>query len=170
MAVVIGLAGYSNSGKTTLVTKLVRHFVGKGLRTGVIKHDGHGHYKEVEGADSTLFIEAGADAAMVVSPDAYRVYRRQALLEWEQMLSQLPLQELDLVLVEGFKGGAHDQIAIFRHADQASLLNQLYKPPIAAVAPVELWEYAEALEIPCFEPDDINSLAGLIQERYRLFI
>ncbi|MFH5185463.1 molybdopterin-guanine dinucleotide biosynthesis protein B [Paenibacillus sp. TAB 01] len=170
MAAIVGLAGFSNSGKTTLVTKLVRYFTALGVRTAVIKHDGHGHYKEAAGADSTLFIEAGAQATVVVSPDAYRLYRKQTFEDLETVIAALPLAELDLVLIEGFKQGPHDKIALFRSPEQASLLDQLPEKPIAAVTPQALREYAVSRGIPSFDPDDISSIASMIQERYRLSI
>lgn len=170
MAAIVGLAGFSNSGKTTLVTKLVRHFTALGLRTAVIKHDGHGHYKEAAGADSTLFIEAGAQATAVVSPDAYRIYRKQKVEELDTVIQALPLAELDLVLIEGFKQGTHDKIVLFRSPEQASLLDQLPNKPIAAVTPQALREYAVSRGIPSFDPKDIHSIAAMIQERYRLSI
>ncbi|WP_051620339.1 molybdopterin-guanine dinucleotide biosynthesis protein B [Paenibacillus sp. UNC451MF] len=156
----IGFAGYSDSGKTTLISRLVRHYQEQGIRTGVIKHDAHGHYKEAVGSDSSQYIQAGAAAAVVVSPESHIVYHRESK-SLEQMLDDLQSDELDLILVEGFKKGNHDQIALFRSPEQADIIKQLPKPPVAIIAPEQLSVYRSA-NIPFFDPEDIVLIAEFI--------
>lgn len=160
MIPVIGFAGYSDSGKTTLIAALVRHFRLQGKRIGVIKHDGHGHYKEAEGTDSSKYKEAGADAAVVVSPDSLTVYRRKPLT-FDQVVAELQNEKLDLILVEGFKRERHDQIAVYRNAEQGMIMQRLPKPPIAVIAPRELHERQNAA-MPAFEPEHVESIADFI--------
>ena len=62
LAVVIGFTGYSNSGKTRLISRLVSYLALTNIRCAVVKHDAHGHYKEAKDSDSAQFIEAGAAA------------------------------------------------------------------------------------------------------------
>lgn len=65
---VLQLVGYSNSGKTTLLTKLIPLFEQSGLRVGVVKHDG-GHDFEVDqpGKDTWRYREAGATLVAITS-------------------------------------------------------------------------------------------------------
>ncbi|MCS7460135.1 molybdopterin-guanine dinucleotide biosynthesis protein B [Paenibacillus doosanensis] len=164
----IGFAGFSDSGKTTLVSRLIAYFQERGVRTGVIKHDAHGHYKEAEGTDSAGFIAAGAAAAAVVSPDSYIVYRREPRL-LEQLVGELrsnQAEPLEIILIEGFKRAGHDQLAIFRNEEQSRILQLLAKPPIAVVAPAELEKY-RIEGVPFFHPDDIAMIGKFIQERVK---
>ncbi|WP_079908637.1 molybdopterin-guanine dinucleotide biosynthesis protein B [Paenibacillus sp. 32352] len=156
----IGFAGFSDSGKTTLISRLVKHYQNQGIRVGVIKHDAHGHYKEAAGSDSSQYIHAGASAAIVVSPESYIVYRREPHT-LEQMVEKLQSEALDLILVEGFKQGKHDQIALFRSEEQANIINQLPREPVAVVAPMELTGCCPDF-VPHFAPDDIASIAEFI--------
>jgi molybdopterin-guanine dinucleotide biosynthesis protein B len=163
MTKIIGIAGFSNSGKTTLITRLVAHFARRGVRTAVVKHDAHGHYKEAEGTDSSLYMQAGASAAVVVSPDAYVVLRREAIA-LEVMLSTLRAEAYELILVEGFKNGTHDKIAIFRDAEQAAILLALPQPAVAVAAPAELGHLSPAL-LPFLDLDNIGAIARWIGNR-----
>jgi molybdopterin-guanine dinucleotide biosynthesis adapter protein len=160
MTTVIGFAGYSNSGKTTLIAKVAAHFEQKELRVAVIKHDAHGHYKEAAGSDSALFLGAGASASIVVSPHQTVLCKRETL-QLEQVLQQLDGQ-YDLILIEGFKRETHPKIAIFRDEEQAGIVEAVTPPPIAWVTP----DAALALDkrqVPVFHPDDLLSICQFIE-------
>lgn len=64
MIPVVGICGASNSGKTTLVEKLLPELNRRGLKVGVLKHHGHGGPvatpAEWQGKDSDRLIKAGA--------------------------------------------------------------------------------------------------------------
>ena len=64
--VIFQVSGYQNSGKTTLVNKIISGLKGKGLSVVTIKHHGHGGKPETpEGKDSSNHIESGAAASIV---------------------------------------------------------------------------------------------------------
>ncbi|MCR8631119.1 molybdopterin-guanine dinucleotide biosynthesis protein B [Paenibacillus radicis (ex Xue et al. 2023)] len=161
MTSVIGFTGFSNSGKTTLISKLVAHFTNSGLKVAVIKHDAHGHYKEAEGTDSTHYRQAGAAATVVVSPTSYMAFRREAV-DLEQIVEMLQAQSYELILVEGFKNGTHDKIALFLNEEQAEIFESLSQAPAAAASLESLKELAPAT-IPFFNIDDISGIAAWIE-------
>ncbi len=156
---VVGFAGFSNSGKTTLIARLVPRLKERGLRPAVIKHDGHDHYREAEGSDSETFIRSGADAVVVMSRAAVRKFRRsRATLE--EVIAGLE-GECDLVLIEGFKRGSHPMVAVFRSREQAAVLRELASPPIAWVTTCAS-DAEEAPACPVFHPDEIGEIAAFI--------
>ncbi|MCZ8518015.1 MULTISPECIES: molybdopterin-guanine dinucleotide biosynthesis protein B [Paenibacillus] len=161
-ATVIGLAGWSNSGKTTLLAKLAGLLEEQGVRVAVIKHDAHGHYKEEDGADSTSFVRAGASAVIVVSPDAVRTYerRRTGLQETVERLQESGLY--DYVLVEGFKKELHDKIALFRTPSEAGILRELSPQPLAWVTPDAGAAGFPPAGVPVFHPDDVRGIACFV--------
>jgi molybdopterin-guanine dinucleotide biosynthesis protein B len=164
MTEVIGFAGFSGSGKTTLIARLVERLAVKGLRTAVIKHDAHGHYKEAAGTDSALYKEAGAAATVVVSPEAYVAFRREAV-NLEAVIRQLDLEDsYDLILVEGFKNESHPKIAVFRNAEQAEILRILPTAPVAAAAPQALRALAPE-SIPFIDLNDVETAAEWLERR-----
>ena len=65
---IIGFAAYSGTGKTTLITQIVRELKAQGYRVCVIKHDAHQFEIDREGKDSWRFAQAGADMTILSSP------------------------------------------------------------------------------------------------------
>lgn len=113
---VIGFAGYSGAGKTTLVEALVALMTQRGLKVSVIKHAHHHFDVDREGKDSWRHRKAGAYEVLLASD------RRMALMrEYEQpvdlsvhdMLAQLD-PAVDWVLIEGFKHGDMPKIEVWR--------------------------------------------------------
>ena len=68
---VLAVSGVHNSGKTTLLEKLLPLLRRRGLKVGVIKHDGHDFTPDVPGTDSFRLREAGADGVAVYSSQRY---------------------------------------------------------------------------------------------------
>ena len=58
---VLAVSGLHNSGKTTLLEKLLPALRSRGLKVGIIKHDGHDFTPDVPGTDSYRLREAGAE-------------------------------------------------------------------------------------------------------------
>lgn len=110
--VVSFVAASSNSGKTTLIEKVVRNLKARGLRVAVIKHASKGFELDRPGKDSWRFQAAGADTVMLVSPDRMAfmtaVDREPGFDELERMV------DADVVLYEGFKKHAANKIEVFR--------------------------------------------------------
>jgi molybdopterin-guanine dinucleotide biosynthesis protein MobB/molybdenum cofactor biosynthesis protein MoaC len=101
---VLCFAGWSGSGKTTVIENLLPRLKARGLRTAVVKHDVHGLGPEKENKDSARFRRAGAAQVVLSGPG-----RETAL---EDCLGQI--EGADLILVEGFKRCAYSQIGISR--------------------------------------------------------
>jgi len=106
-----GLAGWSGSGKTTLMRRLLPELIGRGLTVSTIKHAHHGFDVDQPGKDSYEHRQAGATEVLVSSG------KRWALMHELRGRPQPSIEELverltpvDLVILEGFKGGAHDKL------------------------------------------------------------
>lgn len=163
MAHCIGLAGYSNSGKTTLLSQLVVEMKRRGHRIAVMKHDAHGHYREAAGADSTVFVEAGADAVVTISPDAIHVYEERKNSSLDEQL--LAYHHLDYIFIEGFKREKHPKIAIFRTIEQRRIVSELVPSPIAIATDLEMDEAVGLY--PQFDLNDIRGIANFIEQYFK---
>lgn len=119
----LGIVGWKNSGKTTLVEALVQEMTAQGLRVSTVKHAHHAFDVDVPGKDSYRHREAGAHEVIVASD------QRWVLMHETRSGPQSSLDELiaklapcDLVLVEGFKHGTHPKIEVVRHAREEGLI------------------------------------------------
>lgn len=113
---VIGFAGYSGAGKTTLVEALVALMTQSGLKVSVIKHAHHQFDVDREGKDSWRHRKAGAYEVLLASDRRLalmREYEQPVELTVRDMLAQLD-PAVDWVLIEGFKHGELPKIEVWR--------------------------------------------------------
>ena len=113
----IGFAGWSGAGKTTLIVKLIPVLVARGLRVATVKHAHHGFDVDREGKDSWLHRQAGAQSVLVASARRWALMHELADAPEPSLaehLSRLP--HADIVLVEGWKADPHPKIEVFRTA------------------------------------------------------
>ena len=154
---VFGVVGWKNSGKTTLVERLVAEFVRRGWRIATIKNAHHDVDIDRAGTDSFRHRAAGATEVALVGGRRYAIMREQAEPTLEEVLARLA--PADLVLIEGFKRKPHAKIEI-RAGDGPSLARD--DPNIVAIAadamPVET-------HLPWFRRDDIAGIADFIAAR-----
>lgn len=98
---VLGICGFSNSGKTTLIEEILPELLRKNLRVAVVKHDAHRIDVDRPGKDSDRLFKAGADVFLHGDQQFYRLHRKHAL-HLNDFLLQL-VKGYDLILVEGYK-------------------------------------------------------------------
>jgi molybdopterin-guanine dinucleotide biosynthesis protein B len=154
---VIGLAGWSGAGKTTLVAKLLPALIAKGLRVSTIKHAHHAFDLDTPGKDSWVHRQSGATEVLVSSG------RRWALMhelrgEQEPGLPDLlaKLADVDLVIVEGFKSEAYPKIEIHRQANGKPTLFQ-DDPTIVGIAT----DAVVSSTLPVAGLDDVEAIAAM---------
>lgn len=159
---VLGFAAYSGTGKTTLLAQLIPILKRRGLRIGVIKHSHHDFEIDQPGKDSHRLRAAGASPVMIVSP-----YRRAIITEFSkqhdihlaEQLASFPKEDLDLILVEGFRHENFAKIELHRVNLGKPLLfpNDNSIIAIASDQPI-----AAAKSIPCLDLNDTEAIADFI--------
>ena len=134
MTVILQIAGYSNSGKTTLIEKLIMKSREIGLDVGTIKHHGHGKTLKSldEGKDSWRHRKAGSVATAVAANETLQLQvTKKEPWTVEQLLPIYRSLELDVIFIEGYKKENYPKIVIIRNEHHLSLVNEL--PNIQAV-------------------------------------
>ena len=114
---IVTICGFSNSGKTTLIEKLITHYNDSGLRIAVMKHYQRSFQLDTPGKDTYRFFEAGAT---VFGHDSGQRFIRRHSFEGDNVfLDILNLAEdHDLIIVEGHKHISLPQkIWLSRHAN-----------------------------------------------------
>ena len=112
---IFGIAGWKNSGKTTLVEKIIRDLVNRGYTASSIKHAHHEFEIDKEGKDSYRHRKAGASQVIVSSENLWAMISTQAY-EKDKALEKLlgKLDSVDFVIVEGYKSEKHPKIECYR--------------------------------------------------------
>lgn len=102
---VFAISGYKNSGKTTLVTRLIPELTKRGYKVAVIKHDGHDFESDVPGTDSYRHQKAGAYGTAVFSKNRFLVTKECQGITEKDLFAAFP--EADIILIEGLKNSAY---------------------------------------------------------------
>jgi len=163
---VIGLAGFSNSGKTTFLEKLIAVLTEGGYRVGVIKHTHHHIDFDQSGKDSWRHAQAGAEIVALASKEGVSLFKRFATEpEPEAVLDMMG--DVDLILVEGYKLGKWPKIEIYRQGTaervnipREELLALVTDEP--SVSLVQEVSYTGS-PLPCFDLNDAAGVAALLE-------
>lgn len=152
---VIGIAGWKNSGKTTLVEALVSIFRARGLTVSTVKHAHHDFDIDRPGKDSHRHRSAGAREVIVASRERWALMhelRGEAEPSLDELLAHLA--PADLVIVEGFRHGLHPRLEIRRQGAEGPPLEGDGNGVIALVT--DMAEPASALPIlPLQRPEEV---------------
>ena len=161
MIPIISIVGKSDSGKTTLIEKLVPELTRRGYRVATVKHDVHGFEVDREGKDSWRHKKAGAHTVIIASPNKVALIR--------DVDKDLPLDEIrnkfihdvDLILSEGYKKDIQPKIEIFRKEKHKELLCGKEDHLIAIVSNKRFDR-----GVPCFDLEDMKGLADFIGNEF----
>lgn len=157
---VIGLAGWSGAGKTTLIVKLIPYLREKGLTVSTVKHAHHAFDVDKPGKDSFVHREAGASEVLISSVNRWAlVHELRGATEFSLRELLQRLSPVDLVLVEGFKTSSHAKIEIHR-AENAKPHLFPNDPTIVALASDV--EAPQPIAIPIAPLNDVAAVAALI--------
>jgi molybdopterin-guanine dinucleotide biosynthesis adapter protein len=155
---VFGFAGWSGSGKTVLIERIIPLLTGRGLEVSLIKRAHHTFDVDVPGKDSYRHRRAGC-REVLLSSNVRWAHMRELRGEPEQTLQQLVdrVSRCDLLLVEGFKREPIPKIEVFRR-DNAKAALHPDDPHVVAVASDCRFDTA----LPQFELDDASGIADFV--------
>ncbi len=110
----VAIVGRHNSGKTTLVEKLIEELCARGHDVGSIKHHGHrGFDIDIPGKDSWRHRRAGASEVAISAPGQLALIRDfEGEAEATDLVERMPGH--DIVLVEGYRKSGLPSIEIMR--------------------------------------------------------
>ncbi len=158
----IGIAGWSNSGKTTLIEKLASHFSAKGLRVATIKHTHHKFDIDKPDSDTARHRRAGASETVIVSGSRVAVIEEiDARGEPSLEDAAKRLKPADIIFVEGYKSAAIPKIEVRRAAVAAERILAASDPLVVAIASDH---DVDGHGKPVVGLDDVAAIAKLIEE------
>lgn len=117
MVPVISIVGKTNSGKTTLIEKIIPELKNRGYRVGTIKHDAHEFEIDREGKDSWRMTKAGADTVVIASSKKMGVVKKLDSEKSIDEITELLLKDVDIVITEGYKKQNKPKIEVTRSGE-----------------------------------------------------
>lgn len=158
---IIGFAGYSGAGKTTLIEQLIPRLVERGLRVSLIKHAHHRFDIDQPGKDSYRHREAGATEVLLTSVKRWVLMHELRDEAEPDLREQLSLfAPCDLVLVEGYKAAAIPKIEVWRAGNGKPMLHPADANIVAVAsdAPDQL----QGCPLPLLDLNDIAGIATFV--------
>ncbi|MBY0121048.1 molybdopterin-guanine dinucleotide biosynthesis protein B [Bacillus sp. S/N-304-OC-R1] len=148
------VVGYQNSGKTTIVNKLIQHLASHKLQVATIKHHGHGGRPElIESKDSSQHISSGALASIVEGDGRLLLQAEKNHWTLQEHIAILYQFNPDIILIEGFKQADFPKTVILKDHKSKTLLTSLTN-----IKSILYWDEATIREIqtsiPCFNIHD----------------
>lgn len=159
MTPIISIVGKSESGKTTLIEKLIPELKKRGHRVGTIKHATHGFEIDREGKDSFRHKAAGADTVIVASHDGIAMVKNGGSVNLDSLSAYF--SDMDVVLTEGYKRENKPKIEVFRKARHNEPLCREDNNLVALVTDDDA-----DLGVPKFGLEDVKGIADLIEKKF----
>lgn len=159
---VIPIVGYSGSGKTTVLVKLIAELTGRGFRIGTIKHHSHDFEMDVPGKDTWRHKQSGAVSTLIASPNrigmVQDVPREMGLDHLIALVSHV-----DVILVEGYKRVKRPKLEVFRPeiSPAPACGNDEFLVALISDTPLDLG-------VPRFSPHDIQAVADFVVTHFKL--
>ncbi len=155
---VYGIIGWKNSGKTSLMERLVASITAKGLTVSTVKHVHHDVDLDHPGKDTHRHRVAGASEVVLASAHRFALMREHRGPEpaLSDILSRLA--PVDLVLVEGYKRDSHPKIEVFR----AEAGHDLIQPTDPFTRAVATDAALAPLSVPILDLNDTEAIARFI--------
>jgi molybdopterin-guanine dinucleotide biosynthesis protein B len=157
---IIGIAGWKESGKTTLTVRLVEEFTRRGLKVATVKHAHHAFQIDDGETDSARHRRAGARQVAVVSRRRWAIVSELGGAPEPNLAEVIGcLDPCDLVIVEGYKSAPIPKIETRR---QGSVTKRQLADDDPLVLAIAADHEVDGKGCPVFSLDDITRIADLI--------
>lgn len=153
---IISIIGKSNSGKTTLIERLIPELIKRNYKVATIKHDAHNFEVDKVGKDSWRHKNAGAHTSLVSSAKQIAIFTTAEKDNSLEYLCKNYIKDVDFVLAEGYGMSKYPKIVVVKPGDNT----MLYKHANNLVAIVGNGKYD--YDVPVFNRDEISKIADII--------
>lgn len=157
-----GIVGWKNSGKTTLVERLISDITKRGYKVSTIKHAHHTFDIDHQGTDSFRHRAAGAKEVLLTSRNRWAVMhelRGEPEPEFKSLLNNL--KGVDLVLIEGFKNENHHKLEVIRSENKKTPIFRGDKSIIALATDTTV----SNTSLPVFSSNEVSTIADFILKK-----
>jgi molybdopterin-guanine dinucleotide biosynthesis protein B len=161
MIPIVSIVGKSDSGKTTLIEKLIPELTRRGYRVATVKHDTHSFEVDKEDKDSWRHRRAGSHSTVISSPQQLALIRD---MDHDAPLEEIRdrfIQDVDIIITEGYKKDSAPKVEVFR--------KEVHQEPLCTrddnlVAFVSNQHFD--LGVPCLDLNDSKGLGDLLEHTF----
>lgn len=157
---IVSFVGRSNSGKTTLIERVIPELVRAGYRVATVKHAGHGFDLDTEGKDSWRHKRAGASSVIVISRGSLAMFADvPEEMKVEEVRDRFLDASYDLIIAEGWKSEGYPKIVVIREQ-----VGEVPVSPDGLLAVVS--DKPINLPVPVLDLNDVTGVAALIMKQF----
>ena len=161
MIPIVSVVGKSDSGKTTLLEKLIVELTQRGYKVASVKHDVHDFEIDQEGKDSWRHKKAGARTTIISSPHKVAVISdTDRDLNLSELRERFILED-DIIISEGYFRDQQPKIEVSREEVPNDLLCTNNKTLIAVVS-----THPMKLPVPWFNLENVKGITDFIETRF----
>jgi molybdopterin-guanine dinucleotide biosynthesis adapter protein len=163
MIPILSIVGWSGSGKTVLLEKIIPELVRRGYRVATVKHDVHGFDIDREGKDTWRHRKAGSACTVISSSKQLALVRD---MDHDASLYEIRdrfIHDVDIILTEGYKQEQAPKVEVFRAGEHPEPLFAKQGDLVAMVTDVK-----QDTSAPCLGLDDIEKLVDIIEKKFLL--
>ena len=158
---IIGVVGWKNTGKTTLIEKLINEFNKRNFTVSTIKHSHHYFSVDRQGTDSYRHFNAGTKETILASEKKWIKFSRQT----SKPIPNLPylieqIIPVDIVIVEGFKDSDHKKVEV---VDSKSGRKPLFEGDSTICGLIINQHKIQNAVLPQFERDEVQEICDFIE-------
>lgn len=158
--VIFQVVGYQDSGKTTVVSLLIKRLKTEGMRVVSIKHHGHGGKPSVvQNKDSSRHLDSGALASLVEGEGSLLLQAEKPSWTLNEKIQLISFFNPDVILIEGSKRETFPKLLLLRKKEDLGLIKLLSNIRIVIYWDDSLKsEFDVQMDIPCFHINDKSSI------------
>ena len=158
---IIGVVGWKNTGKTTLIEKLINEFNKRNLSVSTIKHSHHSFSVDRQGTDSYRHFNAGTKETILASEKEWIKFSRQTSYPKLNLLYLIEqIKPVDIVIVEGFKSSDHKKVEV---VDSMSSRKPLYETNRTICGLIINQHKVQNTVLPEVERDKVQEMCDFIE-------
>jgi molybdopterin-guanine dinucleotide biosynthesis protein B len=158
----LSFVGRSNTGKTTVIERLIPILCERGLKVAVIKHHPHDFDIDIPGKDTYRYKQAGATMSILASPGKVAVIEdTEKELSLEEVITRY-VRDVDLLIIEGFKKAKIPKIEVFQRKEGTDVPVCAGDINLIAIIADEIVKTS----LPIFSRNDVQGIAEFVISRF----
>ena len=158
---ILGIVGWSGSGKTDLVCRIIKKLSQK-ILVASIKHSHHNFNVDKKGKDSFKHIQAGSQEVILFNEYKFAMItqKKKKKISFNEVINKFS-KNTDIILVEGMKNSPLKKIEVFRSELKKPFLYKNDKNIIAIVAD-KIDKRISNINLPVFNFNETQRICNFI--------